>query len=361
MAKIKELLKRQEDIKRKIGNGDYKTLADIILDRVGRLVRMITRTQKTISPCFSACILGLFVGLFITGIALLLGDSVSLELFLAGIWGIALGTLLVFLTTVNGKVVYGTFSRYLVDSFLSLEELNDAESKTAAMFGVKRQMSVSLLIGIIAGLSGVLIWMLYKGEFPGISSLIGAIVVGFLGGTAVYWVIPLMILPHQLSKYNLKLYAADPSNSEVIDRISDMLNFIVFMGAIVSAFLTAGLVVLNLLNLITAIFYLTFASWGPLIILFTNNQYGVSKIIIEAKWKTLNQIQNNIVALQQKDEIPTKETLEHIGALMDYHDRIRNTRNSALDFRESLKLINSLLLPLIAFLLANLDNLLAIF
>jgi fructose-specific phosphotransferase system IIC component len=91
--------------------------------------------------------------------------------------------------------------------------------------------------------------MFYKGEFPGISSLIGVVIVGFLAGTAAYWVIPIMILPHQLSEYDLKLYPADPSNSEVIDRVSDMLSFVVYMGAIVSAFLTIGLVVLNLLNL----------------------------------------------------------------------------------------------------------------
>lgn len=361
MEKENEFLKKQEEIKNKIGSGAYKALADIILDGIGKAIQKITRTRKPISSWFSACMLGLFVGLCVSGIALLLGDNISFELFLAGIWGIALGTLLVFLTKVNGRVVYGTFREYLVDSFLSLEDLTDADTKTTAMFDVRRQLSVSLFIGIIAGFLGVLIWMFYKGAFPGISSLIGVVIVAFLGGTAVYWVIPLMILPHQLSKYNLKLYAADPSNSEVIDRISDMLSFIVYMGAVVSAFFTIGLVVLNLLNPITAVIYLVFASWGPLIVLFVNNQYGISKIIVKAKWKMLNGIQKKIEVLQQKDEIPTKETLEHIGALMDYHDRIRNTRNSALDFRESLKFVNSLLLPLIAFLLANLNTLLTIF
>jgi len=339
---------------------EYRALADIILDGIGDLVQKITRTRKPISSWFCACTLGLSVGLCVTGVALLLGESVSSELFLAGIWGIALGTLMVFLTKVNGKVVYGTLKKYIVDSFLSLEDLTDAETKTTAMFDAKRQISVSLLIGIIAGFLGVLIWMFYKGGFPGISSLIGVVIVGFLGGTAAYWVIPLVILPHQLSEYDLKLYPADPSNSEVIDRVSDMLSFVVYMGAIVSAFLTIGLVVLNLLNPITTIIYLVFASWGPLIVLFVSNQYAISKIIVTAKWKTLNEIQKKIEVLQQKDEIPTKETLEHIEALMDYHDRISNTRNSALDLRESLKFINSLLIPLIAFLLANLNTLLAV-
>ena len=139
-----------------------------------------------------------------------------------------------------------------------------------------------------------------------------------------------MILPHQLSKYDLKLYIVDPSNTEVIARIAEMLGFIVNMGAIASAFFTVGLVVLNLLNQTTAILYLAFASWGPLIILFANNQYGISKIIVRAKWKTLNAIQKTIEILQEQDDVPTQETLQHIGSLMDHHDRIKNTRNSAL-------------------------------
>jgi len=43
---------------------------------------------------------------------------------------------------------------------------------------------------------------------------------------------------------------------------------------------------------------------------------------------------------------------------MDYHDRIKSTPNSALNFRSSLNFLNSLLLPILAFILANLDKVL---
>ena len=46
---------------------------------------------------------------------------------------------------------------------------------------------------------------------------------------------------------------------------------------------------------------------------------------------------------------------------MDFHDRIKATRNSALDLRAGLNFLNSLLLPLLAFLLANLDKIFALF
>jgi len=45
---------------------------------------------------------------------------------------------------------------------------------------------------------------------------------------------------------------------------------------------------------------------------------------------------------------------------MDYHDRIKGTPNSALDFRAVLSFVNSLLLPLLAFLLSNMKGLIGL-
>ena len=80
-----------------------------------------------------------------------------------------------------------------------------------------------------------------------------------------------------------------------------------------------------------------------------------------AKWGKLRQIQKKIERLESQEDIPSRDTLAHISALMDYHDRIRNTRNLALDVRTGLNLLNSLLLPLLAFLISNPRNVLALF
>jgi len=55
-----------------------------------------------------------------------------------------------------------------------------------------------------------------------------------------------------------------------------------------------------------------------------------------------------------------KEKIESINRLMDYHDRIKGTPNSALDFRAVLSFVNSLLLPLLAFLLSNMKGLIGL-
>ncbi len=75
----------------------------------------------------------------------------------------------------------------------------------------------------------------------------------------------------------------------------------------------------------------------------------------------LNDIQVKIEKLQVQDEIPTKDTLEHINALMDYHDRVRTTRSSALDVRTGLNFLQSLLLPVIGLLLAYTREIIKLF
>jgi hypothetical protein len=87
----------------------------------------------------------------------------------------------------------------------------------------------------------------------------------------------------------------------------------------------------------------------------------MAKIITRAKWKKLNEIQAQIEKLEVEENIVEKETMEAVNRLMDYHDRIRATRNSALDLRAGLNFLNSLLLPLLAFLLGNLKEVLKLF
>jgi len=177
---------------------------------------------------------------------------------------------------------------------------------------------------------------------------------------SVYLLIVSLAFPARLSRYQFKLYAADPSSSEVIDHLSDMLNAVVYIAAVIAAIITLLGALFGLLTLSLAIF-LVLAAWGPLTALFAINQYALAKIITRAKWKKLNEIQAKIETLEAQEEIPSEKTLAHLGKLMDYHDRIRATRNSALDLRAGLNFLNSLLLPLLAFLLANLGKVLELF
>jgi adenine-specific DNA methylase len=95
--------------------------------------------------------------------------------------------------------------------------------------------------------------------------------------------------------------------------------------------------------------------------LFIAGQLNISNMIARAKWKTLNEVQTKIEKLQAAQDVPDKDTLERLAKLMDYHDRIVNTPNSALNFRSSLNFLNSLLLPVLAFLIGNLKDVIEFF
>lgn len=187
-----------------------------------------------------------------------------------------------------------------------------------------------------------------------------SVITQFQFGMFIYYLFLLLALPARLSRYQFRLYAADPSSSEVIDHLSDMLNNLVYIAAVGATIVTLFGALFGLLTL-SFIIMLVLVVWGPLTAFFVTNQYALAKIITRAKWKTLNEIQAKIETLEAQEDIPSEKTLVHLTKLMDYHDRIKATRNSALDLRAGLNFLNSLLLPLLAFLLANLKEVLKLF
>jgi hypothetical protein len=180
----------------------------------------------------------------------------------------------------------------------------------------------------------------------------------------LYNFIILFPLLARLRRYRFKLYAIDPSSSEVIARLSDTLSKLLYMVAIIAAILTifvtfvpAAEALMVLLNSSVVVLLL----WVPLVVLFVNNQYSLAQIIGKAKWKTLNELQTQIENLHARQSPPDEKTLSHINQLVDYHNQIKATRNSALDLRAGLNFLNTLLLPLLASVLTNIDHLLAFF
>jgi hypothetical protein len=130
-----------------------------------------------------------------------------------------------------------------------------------------------------------------------------------------------------------------------------------YILAIVFVIITIGFFGFGFYTPITALFFLGIVTWGPLIVIFANGQYALARVINRSKWQTLTEIQSKVESLQELEEIPSQETIEHIRLLMDYHDHIKNTKESNINLRSSLSLLNSLLLPLLTFLLTNLDKL----
>jgi hypothetical protein len=361
MTEETALLEKRAELKRQLVAGEYKTLVDVILDGTGRFIQKLTRNPEPLPFWYSAVVIALVTLLIGFFTSILLGEFYSLrrEMILFDL--VTVGIVLAFV--IAGRIYFDivfAICDHLLDAIESVADLANLQRWLAAIFNIKKQLFFSLAYVIFFSFYVSISFVVIIGDFAGFGSTILVVIVNFQGGMIVYYLLPAIALPARLSRYQFKLYAADPSSSEVIDHLSDMLNSFVYVTAVlvtIATLIFAFLEVLILANII--IMVLLF--WGPLAIFFIINQYALRKIITRAKWKTINEIQAEVEELQAGGKLTDKETMEALNRLMDYHNRIRATPNSALNLRATLSFLNSLLLPLLAFVLANLDEVLGLF
>lgn len=345
------LIEKREELKRQLAATEYKTLGRSIADWAGQFNQKLTRNPEALPFWYSITLILLLVMVLGLITSILLSEfAVHPESDLFGISVVGFVLVAVFMGEAYFGFFFTSYRKNLLDAMESTTDLIDLQRRLAGIFSVKNQLVFGLGYAVLSGLYSV-IFNPTLGFGIGISLRIGDILIG----SYLYIVFQILRLIGRLGRYQFKLYAADPSNSEVIDNLANMLNYGVYIYAIVAAIFT--LIIASLQGLTPAnTIFVVLTTWGPTVVFFVINQYVLTSIITRAKWRTLNGIQTQIETLQAQENILSAETLGHIDKLMDYHDRIRATRNSALNLRASLNFLNSLLLPVIAFVLANLNQ-----
>lgn len=364
------LIEKREVLKSRLAAGEYKTLIDIFLAWINHEIQQITRRSKPLPIWLIMIIVSLSVTLIAFSIIYISGDIAFLSV-LTRVSG-AQGILTVFLGSVIAILIAIVMNQYIRRIFeLWRDEVLDATESIASLDDFEDWLSKScnwrlhLLITIIA----VIVLtpnatFLIKTQF-GISITYGSILSVFLismfAYAFFYLFLMVILLSTSLRRYKLRLFATDPSNSELISRLSGELSRVIY---IVAVYAIIGLITIRLvfgsIDPYVVIVQILLA-WLPMIALFILIQTSLSSIIRQAKWKTLNEAQAKIEKLRASRNFGNQETMDAIKRLMDYHDRVKATRDSALDLRAILGFINSLLLPLLAFLLGNLDLVLKLF
>jgi hypothetical protein len=357
------LFERREELKRQIAAGEYKSLLDVISDQVGRAIQRLTKSTQPLPFWYSATVIALIILIVDFLTSLVFGEfsaarhrSIWAELSVSGVIVVGLTALRTYLDR-----VYATLRENILDSMGSAEDVADLGNWFASMAKVKQPLMFSVACTFLVNLPISLAGAALVGGFISYGAVVLFVGVGIGGGIFLWYIALFLSLALRLSRYRFDLYAADPSASEVIRHLSNLFNSLVFMLAVVMAlftllwasspeFLFSGLMIVSVLT-----------SWGPVVTLFVFSQAALSRIIMAAKWEKLRQIQKKAERLESQEDIPSRDTLAHICALMDYHDRIMGARSLALDVRTGLNLLNSLLLPLLAFLVSNLRNVLALF
>jgi hypothetical protein len=296
------------------------------------------------------------------GLSLLLREQLTDEELRFTLWAAAMGALALIANKVNVRAFLNTFYGPLLDRMERSSDILDLGNWLIRNFRLRFPLVFGFILGPILAVLLYNGWRLSHNNPPlHIGSLITLIVSCVEAMWVGYYLYPFYLMfPPQLHRYHFDLYAPDPSSSEVVGRLSRLLSFILYvtMGYIV--LLMLGLGFFDILSVKTLLpgFLISLLVFSPMVIMYAAGQYHLSDVIVRAKWGMLNELQEKIEKLSGGDEIPDKDGLDRLSKLMDYHDRIKLTPNSALNFRASLNFLNSLLLPILAFILANLDKVL---
>jgi hypothetical protein len=366
------LIEKREELKHQLAAGDYKTLIDVLFALTDRLIRKITGRTRLFPTWFIAVILLLTIVLIIFLILYVtddypdvhnlmdtLGLDYELGLLLMLISPAAMNILgLVLINQYIGRI-FILWRDDVIDATESLVSLDDFKEWLEKVCNRPRHLVITIVLGLLSSLYLIVINSKILGRFVGYGITFGSLLLYVVGFTFFYLFFMAIHLSVRLRRYDLKLFAADPASSELLSRLSGVLGLFIYFVSIYATYLTLVTAFIGLLSVvgIPAILIL----WGPTIAMFILNQLSLASMIRRAKWRTLNEIQAKVEALQAASNFADKETMDAINRLMDFHDRVKRTRNSAIDLGATLNFINSLLLPLLAFLIGNFGFVVSLF
>lgn len=258
------------------------------------------------------------------------------------------------------QMTASVISNHLLNAMSAEEDFQDLESWLKSWTNRRAELVWGILFAIVFDAYFIITAILTGETTPRIPVIIAFLPMIIQTGLLFYEFARAINMPSRIKRYQIKLYQTDPASSEIIARLAGLFTAFIFMIAMIASVVTLLLAAFNPLLISGSIFVITLG-WLPLILAFVVSQSALRHIIQYGKQKALTEIQAKIEKLQSRKEIPDTETLNHIRALMDYHDYVKSRRDSTFDVQTGLNFLNSLLFPVIGFLLGNLKELLTFF
>lgn len=357
-TKESALLDKHAEVKQFIDDEISITSPANVFNAVGHALKKIFRLNEI--PHWAINAFALFAAIHILGIviATVLGETSqwgNAHLYIIGV----LGPLVYFSAIVSYiNLVYNVLHGlrdHIVESILSIEDLNDLKIWFLEFWSIRNSLRFIVINGTLWGVAITISLNRTVGGFIGVGLTVFSLLCSLLLASVLHYLLFMLALPLRLAKYHLDTYDSNPAGSEVIQRLISILNtYIYIVAGVVAIF---GIVLSQKSSAILLLWINVLTGWIPTILQFLINNYSIRKIILNAKWKTLNQLQTQINHMQKKNTAITSETtIKHINQLMDLHDRISAQPNSILNWRTGLTFLNQLLLPLLGLLIGAIDN-----
>jgi hypothetical protein len=200
-------------------------------------------------------------------------------------------------------------------------------------------------------------------NFVGVGYALTVILTGSFVGLCFHMVVWLCLLALNLRNYEYDLNAYAPADSEVISNISTLMTKCVYWNVMffaIATFVNTSKLIDPKLKLYFGLPFLL-TVWLAAIAQFFLTRSTLGAIVSEAKWKTLNRIQDKINAIEAKGDLANKEIAERLMQLAEIHKQIMRSKNQFFDWDSISNLFSQLMLPVLGLLLGNLDQVMALF
>ena len=355
-----ELLEQRAELKHFITQGMDKTFPARLFNVVGIALQRVFRLAKR--PHWSISATLLFVLGVLPGSMIALGRGEFTQwrmehVLYFGLQPYAYLSSIVSHINVTYNLLPG-IRDHVVDSVLSMEDLEKLKKWLSHLFAFRRWLIFSLFFGFLIAFFFALGLRVVVGDF-----ITGLILITFFTGP--FLIAPLHVIVHMLrfppllTEFHLDLYHSDPANSEVIQHLIYILNVYLYF---VAGYIAIGTLLSSLQSATVWFAWVSILiAWIPIILQFLINQYAIRKIIISAKWKVLRPLQGQIKQLQNQNLMDAPEAaVARIRQLMEMHDSISSKPNSILTWGTGLSLFNQLMLPLLGLFLGKLEEIVSL-
>lgn len=360
MAGNISIAKRCKELKIELREGNEETLVDVLLRWIGR--------GKPASPLIGTIaffLLSILIGLIL---AVLLGEldkwqrliqnlSTSPSLFAWVVFGLFASSASMVVANIYFHNIVAVIRDHLLDTIEVQENFNAMKNWVDLLCNKRFAFLTAVIGGVLVSPIVISINNDAAGVFVGIGYTVLLFLFSAQSTLFFGFIYGILMFALRMNRLELRLFEADPATSEIIARLSGSLNGFVYFVAAYGALQTFGIVTLKLPFFTTVLFLF----WAAIVAIFVTSQYSLAQIIQRAKWKTLNVTQQKIAKIQKDNSPLSKEHEESLLWLLNYHDRVKVTRNSAFDWNAGFSFLNSMLLPLLGFVLGNMDNIFSFF
>ena len=214
------------------------------------------------------------------------------------------------------------------------------------------QLLFYLIYGITIALLG------FYGVYQTTKVSFGTILIYFVNffhtAIALYGGLALLDFLLKLKSWDLVLYSDDPASTPILLQISTEINNFSFSAAIIFATLILPLRLMGAFNLVIIVTYVVF-TLIPILSLFVLANQAFSRQINRVKYERLKELQSKIMKLSSDVEKLDKDTIAYVKGLIDYHDRVKSSRNSLYSSESFINLLRSLALPILSAVLGTID------